>query len=145
MVSPVIAWSLAMVKSVTRDFIYVLIKAFITAITVESLISFKHNIRYVSRLDFEPDELGILYSRSLSEVLDQVNGQLDPEKEPVETAPELQQQVQSTTERLSPKLEKMILNSPRVDNPSKRSKSPPKVVESKKSKKKVAFTTISNT
>ena len=49
------------------------------------------------------------------------------------------------TERLSPKLEKMILNSPKVEAPMKRSKSPPKMLEAKKSKKKVAFTTISNT
>ena len=101
-----------------------------------------HKIRYVSRIDFDDDELGQPYEKSLSEVRSDVLKTLD-DKEVIEPASE---EVDSA--RLSPKLEKMILNSHKVKvDPIVAPKRPAhsgEKSEPKKSKKKVAFTTISS-
>ena len=95
---------------------------------------------YVTRLDFDENELGTPYSKSVAETRAEVLKVLE---ETVKDDPVVADDP-AQPERLSPKLEKMILNSPKVEAPIKRSKSPPKMSETKKSKKKVAFTTISN-
>lgn len=96
---------------------------------------------YVTRIDFEEGELGSKYEKELNQVI----SDLDEKVEEVIPEEEIE-----FDERLSPKLEKMILNSPAPEKrkPEANSEKPsePKVrhLETKKSKKKVAFTTISS-
>jgi hypothetical protein len=96
---------------------------------------------YVTRIDFEKGELGSKYEKELNQVI----SDLDEKVEEVIPEEEIE-----FDERLSPKLEKMILNSPapekRKPEANQEKLSDPKVrhVETKKSKKKVAFTTISS-
>ena len=61
------------------------------------------NFSYVTRIDFEEGELGSKYEKELNQVISDLDEKVE------EVIPEEETEFD---ERLSPKLEKMILNSP---------------------------------
>ena len=62
---------------------------------------------YVTRIDFEPEELGIPLDRDLQAVRAEIKAKLDNIADGTQQDDEADDE-----ERLSPKLEKMILNTP---------------------------------